>query len=206
MLAARPKSDAPHPNNGDRYFLYFGRLTREKGVLDLLSAAEQLGNKSDFNIIFAGMPDGAIEVSQEIKSRNLEQVCRYVGPLNPDHMFDYLRHAEAVVLPSHRDSIPLVLGEALQADTPVICSDLPDLCAVLHRYHVGNVFETGNVLALARALENFKRPHELPLEITRFLTDFSPRTAAGRFLEDAAPTDSPAISAPVKSRAGAEHA
>lgn len=206
VLADRPESDAPHPNNGDRYFLYFGRLAREKGVLDLLSAAEQLGHNSDFKIVFAGLPDGSVEVQQEISRRNLEQVCRYVGPLNPNHIFDYLRHAEAVVIPSHRDSIPLVLGEALQADTPVICSDLPDLCALLHRYHVGDVFETGNVLALARALETFKRPNELPLEITRFLNDFGPAAAAGRFLEDAAPTDLPAISARGTSRAGAEHA
>lgn len=205
MLADRLRGDTPHPSNGDRYFLYFGRLTRDKGVLDLLTAAQKLGDQNNFKIVFAGLPDASIDVSDEIDKRNLNSVCRYVGPLTPDHMFDYLRHAEAVVIPSHRDSIPLVLGEALQADTPVICSDLPDLCAVLRRYHVGDVFEVGNTQALARALRTFKRPKELPLEITRFLSDFTPHAAAGKFLEDVAPRDSSVVSTPMTSRAGVEH-
>jgi glycosyltransferase involved in cell wall biosynthesis len=110
-----------------------------------------------------------------------------VGALLPESLSAYLRHAAAVVIPSHRDSIPLVLGEALQAGKPVLCADLPDLCAVLNRYRVGSVFQGGNVQSLADGLRSFKVPRNLTAEIARFLADFSPAAAAAQFVSDFLP-------------------
>jgi glycosyltransferase involved in cell wall biosynthesis len=199
------KTRPEHPQNGERYFLYVGRLSRAKGVIDLLAAARLLGSETDFKIVLAGFADPGLDVPREIRRHGLEHICRYVGALLPESLSAYLRHATAVVIPSHRDSIPLVLGEALQAGKPVLCADLPDLCAVLNRYRVGSVFQGGNVQSLADSLKSFKTPRNLTAEIARFLADFSPAAAAAQFVADFLP-DAVAGDPPAPARKEAVHA
>ena len=176
--------EMPHPEAGRRYFLFLGRLSPEKGVLDLLDAAARLDAATEFGIVFAGIPDGRVNVEGEIAQRRLERICHYAGHLEGRELLSWLCHAEAVVLPSHRDSIPLVLGEAVQVGTPVLCSDLPDFTAVLARYRVGATFPARRPDLLARALVHYLPPDNYAAERIRFLADFSPEGAARRVLAD----------------------
>ena len=180
---ANPQS-AEHPQAGRRYFLFLGRLSPEKGVLDVLDAAARLDAATEFSIVFAGIPDPRIDIAAEISRRGLLRICHYAGCLEGAQLGSWLNHADAVVLPSHRDSIPLVLGEAVQAGTPVICSDLPDFTAVLARYNVGTSLPVGRPDLLATALTGFLAPEHYPAERARFLADFSPAGAARRVLAD----------------------
>jgi glycosyltransferase involved in cell wall biosynthesis len=199
------KTRPDHPQNGERYYLFVGRLSRAKGVLDLLAAARLLGSPTDFKIVLAGFADPGLDVQREIQRHGVEDTCRFVGALLPERLFAYLRYAHAVVIPSHRDSIPLVLGEALQAGKPVLCADLPDLCVLLHRYRVGSVFQAGDAQSLANNLKSFKIPRNLTAEIARFLADFSPAAAAERFCADFFP-DAVAGDPPPPVRKEAVHA
>ncbi len=183
---APPARDPGHPLHGDRYMLNYGRLNREKGVLDLLDAMRKLPDRSTINLVLAGIPDSGLDVAGEIDKRNLDARVRFVGELSPDQLAVYIRHAEAVVIPSRRDSIPLVLGEALQLGTPVLCSDLPDLCELLGQYRVGTVFPVGDSASLARQLNVYRIPPSFSTEAARFLATFSPDAAARRLVADMA--------------------
>ena len=187
MRRLKPSGPDHVGSAGDPYFLYFGRLGRAKGVDDLLAACRLLKDKGDLRVVLAGTPDPRYDIESKIRRMDVGHMCRYVGRLAPAELAGYIRHARAVVIPSHRDSIPLVLGEALQQGVPVICSDLPDLYAVLSRYQVGTVFETGNVGDLAQRLCAFKKPPAFSAAAARFLSDFSAETAAFQFLTDVVP-------------------
>jgi len=166
------------------YVLYFGRLSRDKGVDTLLDAARLLPPAFPSRIVLCGPAAPGFDPLSEIASRNLGERCTWLPPQSPALLAELVRGAATVVIPSRRDSIPLVLGEAIQMGTPVLCSDLPDLCAVLSRYHVGSVFPTGDAAALARALLDFRPPSHFTTEAARFLSDFSPAHAARTFLAD----------------------
>ena len=132
------------------------------------------------------LPDPGLDVPAEIERRQLQSRVQFVGELGPGPLATYIRHAQAVVIPSHRDSIPLVLGEALQLGTPVLCSDLPDLCEVLGQYRVGTVFPAGDTVSLARQLNAFRTPPAFSTEAARFLADCSPDAAVTRLMSDLA--------------------
>lgn len=173
-----------HPFNGDPYFIYFGRLAADKGVLDLLAAAEWARDHCPATIVFAGTPDPGLDIDAEIKKRGLESLCRFVGPLGPRDIQRYLSHARAVLLPSRRDSIPLVFGEAMQCRTPVLCSNLPDFRAVLQRYAVGTIASHQAPRVWAEALRDFTPDVASSDEMARFCEDFSAAKAAERFSAD----------------------
>ncbi len=166
------------------YILYFGRMSRDKGVDTLLDAAKRLPPAFPSRIVLCGPPAPGFDPHAEIASRSLGDRCTYLPPQPPALLAELVRGAATVVIPTRRDSIPLVLGEAIQMGTPVLCSDLPDLCAVLSRYHVGGVFPTGDPAALARAILEFRPPAHFTTEAARFLSDVSPQNAARIFLAD----------------------
>jgi glycosyltransferase involved in cell wall biosynthesis len=166
------------------YLLYYGRLSRDKGVDTLLDAAALLPADYPTGIVLCGPPDDGFDVAREIASRALGSRCTLLPAQEPALLAELVRGAAAVVIPSRRDSIPLVLGESIQLGTPVLCADLPDLCAVLSRYRVGLVFPMGKPAALARAITGFRTPAHFATEAARFLYDFSPALAAESFLAD----------------------
>jgi len=175
-----------HPLDGQRYFLYLGRLARDKGVADLLGAAKIIGGNPGFRILFVGAPDDSIDVAREIERLNLQEVCRYVGAVAADDIPRHVAHADAVLLPSHRDSIPLVLGEAMQFGKPVICSDIPDFKALLGRYPVGQTVPCGDAVAWADALKSFQPGRFNREACARLLGDFRPSAAVASLLSDLA--------------------
>ena len=166
------------------YMLYYGRLSRDKGVDVLLDAAAQLLPAWNTGLVLCGPADASLDVPEQVASRGLESRCTVLPTQRPELLAELIRGARAVVIPSRRDSIPLVLGESVQLGTPVLCSDLPDLCAVLSRYHVGDVFSAGQPAALAAAMQSFRTPLHFAGEAARLLASFSPETAANTFLAD----------------------
>jgi glycosyltransferase involved in cell wall biosynthesis len=168
------------------YFLYYGRLCRDKGVVDLLDAVAMLPDDSPVRIVIAGVAEPGFDIAGLIEDRGVGDLCTVMGELTPGRLSGCVRQARAVVLPSHRDSIPLVLGESIQLGTPVLCSDLPDLCELLTRYQLGSVFTSGSPESLCRALQSYKLPTRFSSEAARFISDFSPGRSADQILAKAA--------------------
>ena len=179
-----PDSDSHLPDQP--YFLYYGRLCRDKGVVDLLDAVAMLPDNSPVRVVLAGVADPGFDTAGLIEARGVGPLCTLLGELTPERLTGCVRQARAVVLPSHRDSIPLVLGESIQLGTPVLCSDLRDLCDLLTRYQLGSVFTGGSPEALCRALQSYKPPTRFGSEAARFISDFSPARSADQILATAA--------------------
>jgi glycosyltransferase involved in cell wall biosynthesis len=172
----------------------------------LIEAAGILPEAQPLHIVLCGVPDAGYDVAGEIRARHLEGRCTLLPVQEPAVLSALVRGALGVVVPSRRDSIPLVLGEAVQLGTPVLCSDLPDLCAVLSRYRVGEVFSTGNAKDLARALQGFKTPPRFAADAARLLAEFSPGAAADSFLDDVVRLTGKGANLSVRQVRGAAHA
>jgi glycosyltransferase involved in cell wall biosynthesis len=110
-------------NLPDRYFLFVGRLVREKGVFELLSAYAKLdGNlRQQVGLVFVG--DGVCreQLQQQAASITTGPV-RFAGFAHREQLATYYALADMLILPTFTDTWGLVVNEAMACGLPVILS------------------------------------------------------------------------------------
>ena len=106
-----------------------------------------------------------------------------MGTVSAAELALHYRAAQATVIPSGSDSLPLVFAEAVQCGSPLIVYDTGDLGHFVRRFSLGRVVPCGDIAALSSALVCTKTQ---PLNIMRgriaVLELLHPQRAAGRFL------------------------
>jgi len=115
-----------------RYFLFVGRLVREKGIFELLTAYATLDEalRREVGLVFAG--DGPCRDELRRQAGLVSAgVVRFVGFAQRDQLAAYYALAEMLILPTHTDTWGLVVNEAMACGLPVIVTDVagcvPDL-------------------------------------------------------------------------------
>lgn len=99
------------------YFLYLGRFTKDKGILDFIRLAEE---NSEIKFVVAGA--GALEEEVKIASQKLNNL-EYLGylPRGEEDWCRVLSNAKALVMPTvGEESFGMVMIEAMAFGTPVI--------------------------------------------------------------------------------------
>jgi len=124
-LAARQNEDECRQDLGlpDRYFLFAGRLVREKGVCELLAAYEALDAqlRRRIGLVFAG--DGIYRRQLEEQASSIVPgVIKFAGFVQREQLAKYYAFAEMLVLPTYTDTWGLVVNEAMACGLPVIVS------------------------------------------------------------------------------------
>lgn len=163
--------------------LYVGRLRDEKGIPELLDAAERLGDRATVVIVGDG-PDRA-RYERECERRGLRNVV-FAGFHDQEVLPSLYQVADIFVLPTHSDPWGLVLNEAMAAGLPVVCADaagaVPDL---VRDGENGITVPSGDVGRLTAALTHLiENPDvrtgmgERSLEI---VAEFSPAAMAAGF-------------------------
>jgi len=171
----------PTPS-GDRYVAFLGRLLETKGVRTLLDAWRQVPPGLSLHI--AG--DGPLRSLVEDRART-DPSIRYLGWLDsPERVLELMGGADAVMVPSqwYEGGAPLVVLRSLSVGTPVVVSDLENICGDVVADDAGFTFPMGDSSALARLLrslaEDPARAHDARL---RARASYEKRYAPDRGLE-----------------------
>lgn len=131
------------PNqNAEKYFLYFGRLSEEKGVITLLKAFEKLDAKLQV------VGTGPIEEYAKgfVKSHKMNNV-KFLGFMSGQPLKDVVGNARAVILPSEwYENGPYSAIEALQMYRPIIGANIGGIPELVDGN--GYLFESGNPVDL----------------------------------------------------------
>jgi len=126
LAAAARKNAATHRQElvlPERYFLFAGRLVREKGVFELLSAYAKLDEslRRQIGLVFVG--DGTSRQQLEAQAASISPgVIRFAGFAQREQLAIYYALAEILVLPTYADTWGLVVNEAMACGLPVILS------------------------------------------------------------------------------------
>jgi glycosyltransferase involved in cell wall biosynthesis len=148
-----PSDPRPGP-----YFLYFGRLSPEKGLLTLVRAAAAAG----VAVRIAGT--GPVEAEIRALAGSLGADVELVGHQSGPALHDLVRGARAVVLPSEwYENGPMSLLEGMALGTPVIGADIGGIPELLDA-GTGWTFTSGSVDHLAARLEEARRTPDAALE------------------------------------------
>jgi glycosyltransferase involved in cell wall biosynthesis len=122
----------PYP--GGRRVIGAGRLVEKKGFADLIAAVARLEQVDE--LVIAG--DGPLRSELQALAHELgiEDRVRLAGALEHRRLRDLLEHADVLAMPcvvasdGDRDSMPVVVKEALSLEIPVVATDevgLPEL-------------------------------------------------------------------------------
>lgn len=102
-------------------FLYVGRLTKDKGILDLVVAFDQFWLTNPASLLMIVGPDEE-QLGAHIRAMKLkaDAAIRIPGPTTTPE--DYIAAADVVCLPSYREGLGMVLIEAAAMGIPVMAS------------------------------------------------------------------------------------
>ena len=106
-----------------RYFLFTGRLVREKGVFELLAAYAKLTEsmRQQVGLVFVG--DGASRQQLEEQAASISPgAILFAGFAQREQLAIYYGLAEVLILPTYADTWGLVVNEAMACGLPVILS------------------------------------------------------------------------------------
>lgn len=148
-----------------RVILFLGRLTRDKGIPELVDAFAQLDQQiPNVRLMLAGCFEEEDPLPPETR-RRLEKHSHivFVGALQ-DTPTVYAA-ADIVVLPSHREGLPTVVLEAQAAGKPVVGASATGIVDVITDGETGLLFPVGDVAALTKALRRLITDNALARKI-----------------------------------------
>jgi glycosyltransferase involved in cell wall biosynthesis len=135
----------------ERFFLFLGRLTVRKGVLDLVEAFAQ-ADCAGFELHIAG--DGPQEeILALAKRRGIERRVRLLGHVAGSSMPDLFARAHAVVLPSWSEGFPLTVAEAMACGALFIGTRIPGIMEQVQEGVTGFLCPPRDPAALAKCLK-----------------------------------------------------
>jgi glycosyltransferase involved in cell wall biosynthesis len=130
--------EVPDAGGGDEemppHVLYVGRLSPEKGILDLVDAADGMP------IVVVG--DGPLR----------EQVPQALGFVPNAELGPYFERAAVVAVPSRREGYGVVCAEAMAHGKPVVASAVGGLLDLVRHGETGLLVPPGDTAALREAL------------------------------------------------------
>lgn len=134
-------------------FIFLGRYHESKGVDLLLEAINLLNNEEKKKCLFHVFGEGPLEkkLKQKVREWNLEYNTFINSYVERDKVFSYLSKSDYVVIPSRSDSISLVLFEAVQANKPLILTNVGDVGKIMTNYNIGIIVES-NAKSIAEGI------------------------------------------------------
>lgn len=123
-------------NHDDKYILFFGRLSKEKGIKTLIDAMKD----KNYNLKVLGTGPLANELNEYVKSNNIDNV-ELCGFKSGEELTNYVRNSRCVVLPSEwYENGPYSAMEAMALGKPLIVSNLGGLPELVDNCVNGYIF------------------------------------------------------------------
>jgi len=158
-----PEPDGLHQRKPGRAtrFVFLGNLCKRKGVPVLLDAMELASEP--WSVQFAGGdedPGFTDWTRQEVERRQLQNRSCLLGPVVGSAKDELLQQADAFVLPSLAEGLPMSLLEAMAASLPVVVTTVGAMPEVIDDGIDGLLVPPNNAAALAAAMDQLARSPE----------------------------------------------
>jgi glycosyltransferase involved in cell wall biosynthesis len=152
------------PQREERRILYFGRLSAEKGVDDLLRSMQQVPH---MRLIVAGDGPQRRELEELAALLRLSNV-EFVGHVGLARRDSLIASSRFTVLPSHAyETMGKTILESYAEGRAVVASDMGSRRELVHQGETGLLYRTGDVNQLAEAIQTLASIPELAEEMGR---------------------------------------
>lgn len=149
LFLAEPPIRKPSRNR----IVCVGRLSSQKGHPLLLQAAQCLAALGiDFHLVLAGDGELRTEIEAQISEFKLADKIEITGWISGKQVRDEMLSAQALVLPSFAEGLPVVIMEAMALRRPVIATFVAGIPELVRSGENGWLVPAGEVAALVDAI------------------------------------------------------
>ncbi|MFA6939917.1 MAG: glycosyltransferase [Clostridiaceae bacterium] len=139
---------------------YTGRITKDKGINELLAACKEIFYQNDCKLMLVGSIDNENSINKELYHWSLEEPkVIYCGWTNETEK--YLSSLDIFVSPSYREGFGLVVIEAESMGIPAIVSNVPGQVDAIIEGKTGISVQVKNWKALENGIQKLIEDKEL---------------------------------------------
>ena len=130
----------PYEKGSPVRLCYAGKISRPKGVPELLDALELLAADPEVPGFRLAMAGGCQDEVLKGRLGRLPSYINYLGQIPQDMLAELMRNSDVFILPSYFEGLPLVLIEAMASGALPVSTDLPGV-----REWIGSNVDSPNV-------------------------------------------------------------
>lgn len=152
------------------YFLYFGRISREKGILTLVRAYAEAKVEKPLYIVGTGPIESL--VCQLIEELHMIDKIKMLGFKSGNELKEIVANSLCVCLPSEwYENGPYSIMEAQAVGKPVIVSDNGGLPELVENGVTGYIVKSKNIEDLTEKLQNCEKANDWKYEILKEVSE-----------------------------------
>uniref|UniRef100_UPI0025D99ECD glycosyltransferase n=1 Tax=Algoriphagus sp. TaxID=1872435 RepID=UPI0025D99ECD len=141
------------PGENDFVILAVGRLVKDKGIEELVSAFTNSKIEGKSKLVLLGSFEQDLNPLSPETIQTITDHPRIVQIDWSDHVAHYMALADVLVHASHREGFPNVLLEAGAMQLPIICSGIIGNTDIITQQKTGLIFPVKDAGVLKEALE-----------------------------------------------------
>lgn len=146
----------------DLLFSFVGRLTKQKGISDLLSAFCELAKEQPrVKLLLVGHGRMERSIRQQLHCAGLETRVSLTGGVPADDIVNYLNASDIFVFPSWHEGLPNVVKEASACALPIIASNVGGIPEIIGDGQNGILVPPRNRGALLAAMRRLASDSDL---------------------------------------------
>lgn len=147
------------PREDEGYALYIGRLSKEKGILNLIKAFTLL---KEGKLRIAGDGPEKESIIQFIQENHLEDRIKLLGFLDKNQIKEQIRKCRFVVVPSiWYENCPYSVMETLAIGKPVIGANIGGIPELVQNQYTGMTYKFDNIEELSNNMKVLFNDKEL---------------------------------------------
>lgn len=142
--------------------LFLGRIGKRKGIYDLLYVLEKNKKEYDGKLLMLIGGDGETEkVTRFINDNHLAGLVNFEGWVSGEHKIRLLNKADAYVLPSYNEGLPISVLEAMSYSLPIISTNVGGIPEILKDGVNGYLIHPGNKNEIEASINNLMSDKDL---------------------------------------------
>ncbi len=152
----KDKNSLGLPENKTIVILQGNAIHRDRGGEEMIEAMQYL---EDVYLLIVGSGDILPLLKQRANELQISEKVKFVGRVTADVLFNYTCLAnigiafDKDVSMNHHFSLPNKIFDYIKAETPYLCTDLPERKYITEKYKVGIVLENINPHTIAKAIQ-----------------------------------------------------
>lgn len=135
--------------------LYLGHIYEKKGIFDLVSLISQYREEYRGRLILdigGGLFD-VEKLKKILEDEDLNDLIVFHGWVGGQHKVDLLNSADAYILPSYAEGVPISILEAMSYSLPIISTNVGGIPGIIDNTN-GILIEPGNLVEMKLAIDS----------------------------------------------------